>query len=187
MKELRAAPFIQEQILVTVVVVVPPDGPHRDTRLPCVHAGDAHLHRHVPEGAVAQVAVEGVVAPLAAVGDVEVLPAVPVEVRNRDGRPQRSNLRHDMVEPPVETGSSVSEIDAGGPGDFLKVEAVAQHGLLGLGFRTGVFALSGEVSHDKRRGEQKKEEDGERALGQATLHRSPGCGISTSRKCSGVT
>ena len=94
-KQFGPAVLVQEQILVAVVVVVAPDGAHRDAGAGPVHVGDAHLGRHILEGAVTLVAVEMVLASLGAVRDVEVLPAVPVEIRDGNRRTHRGDLRHD--------------------------------------------------------------------------------------------
>ncbi len=80
----------------------------------------------VDERAVALVAIEPIEAALGAVGDVEVLPAVAIEVGDGDRRAHRRDLRHDVLEPRVERRRLVHEIDPHALGRFLEPEAVAR-------------------------------------------------------------
>src|SRR5207237_248690 len=88
-EQLGLAPAVDQQIFVPVAVVVAPDGAHAHAIAGPVQIGDAHLLGHVLEGAVALVAIESITAPLAAVDDVEVRPAVAVEVDDRYRRAHR--------------------------------------------------------------------------------------------------
>ena len=49
MKEFWLAPLVQEEILVTVVVVVAPNGPHGNAGAHLVEIGDAHFAGHIRE------------------------------------------------------------------------------------------------------------------------------------------
>ncbi len=111
-KQFGLAPFVQEKIRESVVVVVAPDDPHRDARAGLVQVGHAHRRGDVDELPVVVVAIEAVVRPLAAVGDVEVGPAVAVEVGHGDRGPHRGDLRHDVGELRVQLRRLVREIDA---------------------------------------------------------------------------
>ena len=134
-EQLRPAPLDQEEIFIAVVVVVAPHGAHRDAGARLVHVGDAQLLRDVGEGAVVVVAVEMVQAADAAVGDIDVGPAVAVEVDDGDRCAHRGDFRHDAVEFVIEDGSLVHEVDARLVGDFLEAETIASQ--RGLAIRPG--------------------------------------------------
>ena len=59
-----------------------------------------------------------------AVGDVEVLPAVAIEIGHRDGRAHRGHLRHDVLELTVESRCLVDGVDANPLADFVEAESV---------------------------------------------------------------
>ena len=63
--------------------------------------------------------------PFAAVGGVEVVPAVAIEVGHGDRGPHRGDLGHDVVELGVELRRRGAEIDARGLGNFFQVETIA--------------------------------------------------------------
>ena len=105
------------------------------------------LRRDVVERAVALIAIQTIETALAAVGDVEVLPAVAIEIGDGDRRAHRRHLRHDVRQPRVEHRRDVREIDAASPRNLLKRKAVARQ-------RVGLIAVRGigsdvtsDVSH----------------------------------------
>ena len=82
MEKLRSAPFINEQVFVTVVVVIAPDCAHRNAVLARVHPVHAKRSGNIFKGAVAQISVKCVSAAFAAVGHVNVLPSIAIKVRD---------------------------------------------------------------------------------------------------------
>ncbi len=64
-KQLGPAVLVEEEILVAVVVVVAPDGAHRDAGAGAVDVGDAQLAGDVLERAVALIAIEAIEAAVA--------------------------------------------------------------------------------------------------------------------------
>jgi hypothetical protein len=70
------------------------------------------------------VAVEMIHAADAAVGYVDVGPAIAVEVDNGDRCAHGRDFRHDAVEPGIEDGGLVHEVDSRLVGDFLKAETI---------------------------------------------------------------
>ena len=69
--------------------------------------------------------IEVVLAAFRAVGDINVRPAVFVEVGDGHGRPHRGDLRHDGCQDRVEDGGLVREVNPALVGDLLQREAVA--------------------------------------------------------------
>jgi hypothetical protein len=85
-KQLGLAVAIEKEILPPVIVVVAPDRAHRDAGLAAVHICEANRRRDVFERAITLVAIQPVEASLAAIGDVEVLPSIAIEVSDRNRR-----------------------------------------------------------------------------------------------------
>ncbi len=136
-KELGAAPLDEEQIFVAVVVVVAPDRAHGDAGAGLIDVGDAQLWRNIFEGAVVHIAIESVLAALFAVGDVDVRPAVAVEIDNGNRSAHRRDLRHDAIELWIERGRLVNEIDAGSARHFLKIKAVTSQSRVSIQLHSG--------------------------------------------------
>ena len=109
--ELRPSPFVDQNIFVTVVVIIAPDGSHGHARVARVDVGEAGFFRNIAKRSVVHVAVQGIVRTLAAVGGVEIVPAVPIEIDDRYRGSHRGDLRHDVVEPRIEFRSAVFEMD----------------------------------------------------------------------------
>src|SRR6185437_14150610 len=78
--ELRASPLDQEEIFVAVIVIVAPDRAGRDSCARLVDIRNAEFGGDVFECAVAQVAVQGVLTSNGAVDDVNIRPAVAIEI-----------------------------------------------------------------------------------------------------------
>ena len=97
------------------------------------------------------IAIEGVVAALAAIGDVNIGPAILIEIDDRHGRAHRRDLRHDVLELAIEMRRGVMEIDAGGLGDFLELEAIAAEDAR---FRHRRLVVRRDSLDDQRRGQQ---------------------------------
>ena len=128
-KQLRLPPLVEEQVFVAVVVVVAPDRAHRYAGARQIHIGDADIGRNIAECSVAQVAIEGVAAAFFAVHNVNVLPAVAVEVHDGDSGPHRRDLFHDVAQFRVESGSLMDETDAGRFRRLLEIETVSRQRL----------------------------------------------------------
>ena len=111
-EQLAPAPLIDKQILIPVVVVIAPYRAHTCAGSGLVQVGHAHLRGHIRKCAVVVVVVQVIGLALAAIGDVQVVPAVAVEVHNRHGRAHRGDLRHDVVEFGVQFWRRVREADA---------------------------------------------------------------------------
>ena len=109
-EELRPAVLVEEEIFVAVVVEVPPHRAHRHARAGSIDIGESDGRGDVGERAVAVVAIQPVQAALAAVRDVEVLPAVAVEVGDGHRRAHRGDLRHDVLELRVERRALMDEV-----------------------------------------------------------------------------
>src|SRR5690606_15617563 len=157
-EKLRAAPFVEEKVLEAVVVVVAPHRAHRYARAFAVHVGEADGGGYVLEGAVAEVTVQRVLRADAAVGDVNVLPPVAVEVYHRHRRAHRRHLRHDVVELGVELRRFVRKLDARLFRHFFEIEAVALDSF-GGGKR---FRLGGLVAQDEGHGQQTYQQNPEK-------------------------
>src|SRR5439155_1510567 len=112
LEELEIAPLVDQQILESVVVVVAPDGAHRDALARSVQIADAGRPRDVHECAVAAIHIQRVGVAEPAVRQVQIGPAVIVHIGDRDGRPQRPDERGDVVELRVEGWAVVHEGDA---------------------------------------------------------------------------
>src|SRR6185369_6283952 len=80
--QLRASPLDQEEIFVAVIVIVAPDRAGRDSRARLVDIRNAKFGGHIFECAVAQVSVQGVFTSDGAVDDVNIRPAVAIEIDN---------------------------------------------------------------------------------------------------------
>ena len=124
-EQFGASPLNQQQVLVPVVVVVAPDRAHRYAGARLIDVGDAHLGGDVPERAVVHVAVQGVAAAHGAVGDVDIRPAVAVEIDDGDRRAHRRRQGHDGFQARVELRRLMHEFDAGGTADLFEKEPVA--------------------------------------------------------------
>ncbi len=111
-KELRAAVLIEKEILVAVVVVVAPHGAHRDASAGAIDVSHAKFTRDILERAVTLVAIEVVEAAVRAVGDVEVGPAVAIEIRHGHRCAHCRHLRHDRIELVVERRTLVDGVHA---------------------------------------------------------------------------
>ena len=90
-----------------------------------------------------QIAVKRILAVLAAVGNVDIRPAVAVEINNRNRGTHGCHLRHDVVQLGIECRTFVDEIDSRRVRNFLEVETVAiQRGLrVELRFRSRAATL----------------------------------------------
>ena len=121
----RPAPFVNQHVLIAVVVVVAPDGAHADAGPFLIEVGEADFLGHVLERAVMLVVIEGALAALAAVDDEQIGPAVAVEIDHRNRRPHRGDDGQDVLELGVELRRPLmDEIDAARLGDLFQVEAV---------------------------------------------------------------
>ena len=83
-KELGASIFVEEQILEAVVVEVAPERAHRHPGTRAIDIRESHRGCDIRERPVAFVTVETIERTLAAVGDVDVLPAIAIEITDRD-------------------------------------------------------------------------------------------------------
>src|SRR5262249_38100891 len=90
MVKLRLSPLVNEQIFVPIVVVISPDRSHRNTVLARVLPISPIVAEHLTELTVTKVFVEDITLALAAVSQINVLPAVAVEIHHRDRRAHRS-------------------------------------------------------------------------------------------------
>ena len=141
----------------------------------------------IRERAVVVVAIESVFAAFAAVGDVDVGPAVAIEVDDGDRRAHRGDLRHDVVEFGIERGRVMHEVDAGGVGDFFEIKAVASQ--RGLHVELGFFGLTPRGQRLMKSGEKTKpkKDDGENDSSDRDPVHWRGSLLSAFWKTSGVT
>ena len=119
----EVAVAIDQHVLAAVVVDVAPDGAHRDAFARAIEVGEPGRGGDVLEGAVAAVAVERVGLAEPAVREVEVRPAVAVEVGDRDGGAERRDVGLDARDLRVERRALVDEADAGLGGGVAQDEA----------------------------------------------------------------
>src|SRR4029077_16630978 len=80
---------------------------------------------HVFKSTVTQVAVQSILASDGAVGDVDVRPAIAIEIDNRYPGTHRSNLGHNGRKLGIEGGRLMNKINAGGFRNLLQAESVA--------------------------------------------------------------
>ena len=132
LEEREISVAIDEQVLAAVVVEVAPDAAHRDAFAGPIEIGESRACGDVLEGAVAAIAVERVRRAEAAVREVQIGPAVAIEVRDGDRRAQRGDVRLDVRDLRVECRPMMNERDAGGRGPVMQHEA----GLRGVGGRS---------------------------------------------------
>ena len=125
-EQLRPAVLVEEEILVAVVVEVSPDRAHRHARAGLIDVGQSDGRGDVGEGAVAVVAIQPVQAALGAVREVEVLPAVAVEVCDGHRRAHRGDLRHDRLELRVERRALMNERHTCAGGGFLQAKSMTR-------------------------------------------------------------
>src|SRR5690606_2291740 len=114
---------------------------------------------------VAAVAIEPVERPLAAVGDVEVVPPVVVDVDDRHGGAHRRHLRHDVRELRIQRRPLVDEVDAGVARHLREAEAVALQ-RVDAGLDDG--GAAGVAAHQRRRREQPEKDESEQGAGVAS-------------------
>ena len=112
LEQLEVSPLVDEQVLEPVVVVVAPHGTHRHALAWAVQVGDARAPRDVDERAVAPVEIERVGESEPAVREVEVGPPVIVDVADGHRCPERRHERGDVVDPGIERGRVMHEIDS---------------------------------------------------------------------------
>ena len=106
------APHVDEDVLESVVVVIPPHRAHGHAPV-SVHIGQAGLSGDLHEAAVALVPVQGVRRPFAAAGRVQVLPPVVIEIHDRDGCPEGRDMGHDRLELRIEYRLCMDEVNTG--------------------------------------------------------------------------
>src|SRR5690606_9396782 len=111
MIKLRLPPLVNEHVLVSIVVVIAPHRTHGNAIFARVFTIRPIVSLHLYKCAVSQVSKENVLGPFAAIGEVNVLPAVTVEIHHRDSCAHRSDLRHNVVEIGIELWSDMGEVD----------------------------------------------------------------------------
>ncbi len=79
-KEGQVSITVNENILVAVVIHVTPHGTHRHSLSRTIDVGQSRARRHILESAIASIPIERVIRAEAAVGEIEVRPAVGVEI-----------------------------------------------------------------------------------------------------------
>ena len=72
------------------------------------------------------IAIQRVLRAFLAGGHVDVRPSIVIEIDDRHGRTHRRDLRHDVLQPRVERGRLVHEIDAGGARYLLQIKTVTR-------------------------------------------------------------
>src|SRR5690242_18218731 len=114
---------IDEEILTTVVVEVAPDAAHRHAVARPIQVSDARGGADVLERAVTLVPVQRVRRTESAVREVEIRPAIAIEVADRHGGAERGDMRLDVRDLRVEGGPAVNERDPRGLGLVPKDES----------------------------------------------------------------
>ena len=125
MKKFGLAPLVKKEVFVAVIIIIAPDRAHRNACARLVDIGDTHLRRHVFECPVVHVVIETVLTSFATVCDIDVSPAVAVEINDGDSRAHRSDLRHDVIELGIKRRGLMMKINAGSFRHFFKTKAVA--------------------------------------------------------------
>ena len=113
LEQREIAVAIDEQVLAPVVVEVAPDGAHRDAFAGAIEVGESRARGDVLERAVVPVAVEGVRLAEPAVGEVEIGPAVAVEVGDGHRCAECGDVRLDVGDLRVERRPVMHEVNAG--------------------------------------------------------------------------
>ena len=112
-----------------VTIAAPSDPAHvtnffRDKIDPAHNIGDAEFGSNIFESAVAQIPVQGVLAADGAIDDVDVRPAVAIEIDDGHRSAHGSDLRHDGIQFGIERGCLMEKLNARCLRDFLKIKAV---------------------------------------------------------------
>src|SRR5205823_9748500 len=113
-------------VFVTVVIVVAPHGSHGHACFARIELRETGIFGNIAKCSIVHVAVQRVMRALAAVGDVEIVPAIRIEIDDRYSCSHGSDLRHDVVEPRIELWSHVLEMNAGSGGGFAQTKSVAR-------------------------------------------------------------
>ena len=81
-KEFRTPPLDKKEVLIAIIVIVAPDRAHGDTGAGLVDIGNSQLTCDILEGTVVHIPIEAISTSLGAVGDVDIRPAIPIEIND---------------------------------------------------------------------------------------------------------
>ena len=101
--------------------------------------------------------VKGILASLAAVGDVDIGPAVAIEIHDGHRCAHGRDLRHDVIQLVVERWALMNEVDAGRVGDFLEIKAMTGQRRFSIQLRVAGFRRADQRLNDQRAEHQTKE------------------------------
>src|SRR5262249_47316922 len=83
-KKLRLAPLDQEEVLVSVVVIIPPYRAHRNAGACLIHIRKAKFTGYIFERSIIHVAIEPVLTSDRAVRYIQIRPSITVKIDNGD-------------------------------------------------------------------------------------------------------
>ena len=153
--EQRQVPVpIDQKVFATVVVEVTPHAAHRHAFARSIEISEAGARRDLFECSVAAIVVQRVRFAEAAVCEIQVGPAVAVEIGDGHRRAQRGDVRLDVGDLWIERRAMVHEVDAGRGG--LVVQHEARSGSIGRRERrAAVESHRGENRRDERDGDDR--------------------------------
>src|SRR5258706_1738951 len=125
-KQLRVAPLVDQHVFEAIVVVVAPHRTHRYAFTGPIEIGQPGLFGDVVKRAVVVVAVQRVRCSKPGACEVEVRPAVVVDVGDRHTGAECRDVRGDVLNLGVEGGRLVHEFDAAGARDFAEVNRLTR-------------------------------------------------------------
>ena len=151
---------IDEQVLAAIVVEVAPHPAHRHSFAGSIQIGDPRRCGNVLEGSVAAIAVQRIGLAEPAIGEVEIRPAVAIEVGYGNRCADCRDVGLDTGDFRVEGRTMVDEVDAGRSGRVAEDEARVG--------RIGARAHGAAVEPHRQQNGGKKRDGDDRAAGTRT-------------------
>src|SRR5207237_10067085 len=119
------SPAVKTQLYVTIIIISAPYRAQRNACARLVVIVQPHLLRHVFDCPVVHVAIETVLTFFDTVRNIDVSPAVAVEINNGDSRATPSDLRQAVIELGITRRGLMLKINAGSLRHFYKTNPVA--------------------------------------------------------------
>ena len=79
-------PFVEQDVFIAVIIVIAPHPTHAHARARFVDIGETDAPGYVFEGSVPEISIESILTVFPAVADVEVVPAILVEIHHGNRR-----------------------------------------------------------------------------------------------------